>query len=233
MATTATPLPITGVVEQHDEGGLLTSRTEVQDGIPHGQLTAYAPTGKPSMQAHYQRGVLNGISRGFDDQGNLVQEATWLAGQQSGPTRLFAGGRLLSEQMFAKGVPHGETVFYSEAGVATCKLHFRAGQIEGEALFFNEGELVRRAQYRKNLLEGEAIDYDRDGSKVQSATYKANLLDGWLRRYWPNGQVMEETQYRLGKPQGRPRKFTAKGAAASDEAGQASVMQRLEKLVRG
>ena len=230
--TTIAP-PVSGVFEQHDEKGVLTSRTEVQDGVPHGQLTAFAPTGKPSMQANYQRGVLQGIARGYDDQGDLVQEATWLAGQQSGLTRLYAGGRLLSEQMFAKGLPHGETVFYSEAGVVTCKMNFRAGNIEGEALFFNEGELVRKAHYRKNLLDGEATDYDRDGCRVQSASYKTNLLDGWLRRYWPNGQVMEETQYRLGKPQGRPRKFNAKGASTSDEDGQASVMQRLEKLVRG
>ena len=135
--------------------------------------------------------------------------------------------------MFALGLLHGETVFYSEAGVPTSRMQFRQGQIEGKALFFNEGELVREAIYRKGLLEGEAIDYDREGTKVQSANYKANLLEGWLRRYWPNGQVMEELQYKQGKPVGKPRRVNSKGVKQAGEAAQASLMQRLEKLVRG
>jgi hypothetical protein len=49
-------------------------------------------------------------------------------------------------------------------------MHFRQGQIEAKRLFFNEGSLVRPRHLRKGLLEGEAIDYDREGTKVQSAT---------------------------------------------------------------
>ena len=136
--------------------------------------------------------------------------------------------------LFALGLLHGETTSYSEAGQATCRMMYQRGQIEGEALFMHEGEVVRKARYRKGLLDGETIDYDREGTKVQSADYKANLLDGWLRRYWPNGQVMEEMQYRQGKPAGKASRFTSKGAAQKDEAAaQLSLIQRLEKLVRG
>jgi antitoxin component YwqK of YwqJK toxin-antitoxin module len=221
------------VVEQRNEQGQLVSRTELGDGVPNGLMTTFGPDGKPTMQAGYRAGVLHGTSKLWDEQGQLVQEAAYQQGRQQGLTRVYAGGRLLSEQMFAQGLLHGETVFYSEAGEPTCKMHFRQGQVEGEALFFNEGGLVRRAIYRKGLLEGECIDYDREGTRVQSAHYKANLLDGWLRRYWPNGQVMEELQYKQGKPVGKPRRFNSKGAKQAGEAAQASLMQRLEKLVRG
>lgn len=240
MATTDTtpaPLPPTGeivVFEQRDEAGVLLSRTQLQDGVPQGEMTRFGPDGRPVAQASYQDGVLNGTSRLWDDKGQLVQEASYRAGQQHGLTRVYAAGRLLSEQLFAFGLPHGEMTSYSEAGVPTCKLMFQRGEIEGEALFMHEGQLVRRANYRKGLLEGQAIDYDRDGAKVQSADYKANLLDGWLRRYWPNGEVMEELQYKAGKPLGKPKRFNSKGAEQHDDAaGQASLMQRLEKLVRG
>lgn len=225
------PLPV--VLEQRDDAGVLQSRTELLDGVPHGQMTTFGPGGKPLMQASYRAGVLDGTARMWDEEGVLVQEAAHDNGSQHGLTRVYAGGRLLSEQMFAKGKLHGESVFYSEAGVPTCKMQFRQGQIEGEALFFHEGGLVRRAIYRKGLLEGEAIDYDREGTMVQSAHYKANLLEGWLRRYWPNGQVMEETQYKQGKPVAKPRRFNSKGAKQAGEEAQESLMQRLEKLVRG
>lgn len=185
------------------------------------------------MQATYAAGSLNGPMRLWDEKGNLVQEANYKSGKQQGLTRVYAGGKLLSEQMFVNGLANGETIFYSEAGVPSCRMQFLLGQIEGEALFMNEGALVRRAAYRKGLLEGEAIDYDREGSKIQVAVYKANLLDGWLRRYWPNGQVMEELRYVKGKPDGGPRRFNSKGAAQATEASQASLMERLEKLVRG
>lgn len=201
--------------------------------MPHGQMTSFGPGEKPSMQASYVAGVLNGPSRVWDDKGNLVQDASYRNGKQHGLTRVYSAGWLLLEQRFADGQLHGEVVSYSEAGVVTSRVPYRQGVIEGEAVFMHEGSVVRRAVYRKGLLEGEAIDYDQEGAKVQSATYKANLLEGWLRRFWPNGQVMEETQYRQGKPVGKPRRFDSKGAKQTDEASQASLLQRLEKLVRG
>jgi antitoxin component YwqK of YwqJK toxin-antitoxin module len=221
------------VVEQRDASGALTSRTEFKDGAPHGQMTGYGPNGKPAMQATYAAGILDGSCRLWDDKGDLVQEAAYRKGKQHGMTRVYARGALLSEQMFVNGLPQGDTTFYSEAGLATCKMKFHAGAPEGEALFMNDGQVVRSAHYRKGLLEGETVDYDRDGAKVQSAVYKANLLDGWLRRYWPNGQVMEEMLYRQGKPAGEPKRFSSKGAEQTLAASQASLMQRLEKLVRG
>jgi len=185
------------------------------------------------MQASYLNGALHGVSRAWDDTGVLLQEASYRDGRQHGATRVYSQARLLSEQMFVGGVPHGDTVLYSETGEPACKMQFVKGQIEGEAVFLQDGVVVRRAIYRKGLLAGEAIDYDREGAKVQSAHYKANLLDGWLRRYWPNGQVMDELQYRQGKPVGKARRFSSKGTQQADPADQASLMQRLEKLVRG
>jgi hypothetical protein len=44
---------------------------------------------------------------------------------------------------------------------------------------------------------------------------------------------MEETQYKQGKPVARPRRYNSKGAKQADDEAQDSLMQRLEKLVRG
>lgn len=221
------------VLEQRGEDGNLVSRTQFMNGVPEGEMTCFGADRRPTMQATYQRGVLNGCSRSWDDKGQLVQEANYRNGLQHGLTRVFAGGRLLSEQVFANGLLHGPTSSYSEAGFPVCKMQYVLGEIEGEALFFHEGLIVRRANYRHGLLDGETIDYDRDETKIQSAEYSANLLNGWVRRYWPNGQVMEEQQYRQGKPTSKPRRFNSKGAEQNDEAAQQSLMQRLEKLVRG
>ena len=234
MATTANDaLPVAAVLEQHGDDGALQSRTETLDGVPHGQMTRFGPGGKPAMQAAYQAGVLHGVLRAWDDEGRLVREALYSKGLQHGPARVYEGGTLLSEQMFVGGVLHGDTTTYAPSGDPTCRMRFQQGEIEGETLFFADGDVIRRVPYRKGLIEGEAIDYDREGAKVQTAHYKANLLDGWLRRYWPNGQVMEELKYRQGKPLGKPRRFSLKGSEIDDEAARMSLMQRLEKLVRG
>ncbi|MCW5651898.1 MAG: toxin-antitoxin system YwqK family antitoxin [Ramlibacter sp.] len=221
------------VLEQRNENGSLLSRTQLKGGLPDGDMTCFGAAQRPVMQATYRRGTLHGCSRLWDEQGQLVQEAYYQNGLQHGLTRVFMAGRLLSEQTFSKGVLHGPMISYADAGFPSCKMEYLHGDIDGEALFFHEGALVRRANYRRGLLEGITIDYDRDEAKIQSAEYKGNLLDGWLRRFWPNGQVMEELLYRQGKPAGKPRRFDRKGAEKDDVDAQLSLMQRLEKLVRG
>ena len=240
-STTATPVaeasaPAPGAVvqvEQYDEAGHLTARTDVRQGAPHGTMTAFAADDKVAAVAPYEAGALHGVLKIFDEAGRPVQEATYWHGVQQGLTRVFVQGHLLTEQHYWAGRLHGESTAYAESGDVTVKQFYKNGVLEGESLFLNEAALVRRAQYRKGLLEGESLDYDRDGALVQRAIYKNNLLEGPLTRYWPDGQTLEVVQYQAGKPVGRPRRFDNKGAEVREAGASATLMQRLEKLVKG
>lgn len=242
MATstsTPTPLPSSTAlgefveIEQRDDAGHLTTRTGLLNGVPQGAMISFAPDEKISAHAPYDVGALHGVLKIFDEAGKPVQEATYWHGVQQGLTRVFSAGHLLSEQYYLAGRLHGESTAYAESGDVSVKQFFRNGLAEGEALFMNEGGLVRRTQSRQGLLEGETTDYDRDGAVVQRSIYKNNLLDGPLTRYWPNGQVMEMVLYRAGKPIGKPSRFDSKGVEVQADALKTSLMQRLEKFVKG
>ena len=83
--------PAVQVVEQHDEQGMLTARTEMAAGVPHGRMTSFGPNGKPALESSYVRGKLHGSVRMFDENGALLEapQALWDALLQREWRRLF------------------------------------------------------------------------------------------------------------------------------------------------
>ena len=122
---------------------------------------------------------------------------------------------------------------YDAAGLVSTLLNYSDGDIDGPATFYFEGRLIRESIYKKGQLHGVSSDFDRDGKCVQTACYQNNLLDGPLVRYWPNGKIMEELIYKGGVPQGLPQRFDLKGKEVEPEQGTASILRRLETMVRG
>ena len=69
---TPTPLPIPGArdapfqVNQYDDAGRLSARTEVLQGLPHGTMTVFTVDDKVAAQAPYEAGALHGVLKIFD-----------------------------------------------------------------------------------------------------------------------------------------------------------------------
>ena len=225
----------------------LLSRTEMLDGQLHGRMQRFWPMGQQQLDAQYQAGRLHGLLQLYDEQGELVQSAQYRNGQQHG---LTLAARELAQRAGAPvpglggaqgafnggvvgGLLDGDTVSYDEAGAQSARLHYQAGRLEGRAQFFLHGRLVRAVSYRAGLLEGEATDYDQEGTVVQTISHQANLPHGPTRRYWPDGQLMEEQFHQHGLPVAPPTRFDAKGRLLEAKQGTASLLARLEKLVRG
>ena len=146
---------------------------------------------------------------------------------------VYARGKCVLQQTYAAGVASGTCKTFDAAGLVSTLLSYVDGEIDGPATFYFEGRLIRESTYQKGLLHGVSIDYDRDGKCVQKATYKDNQLEGPLLRYWPNGKIMEELHYKAGVPLGLPQRFDAKGKEVEPEQGTASILRRLETMVRG
>jgi antitoxin component YwqK of YwqJK toxin-antitoxin module len=231
MTTTITTETV--VLEEHDETHRLQSRTELLNGQLHGRMQRFWPTGYRQMEATYRTGTLDGLLTLYDEAGRLVQTAQYQAGRQHGLTRVFSQGRCVAEQSYHQGLPHGDHLVNDEAGTPAARLQFCKGQLDGLALFYLHGHLVRKATYSQGLLEGESTDYDGEGAIVQVVSHQANVLHGASRRYWPDSTLMEEVIYHQGKPLAPPVRFDQKGRAIRPQEMTASVLERLEKLLRG
>jgi antitoxin component YwqK of YwqJK toxin-antitoxin module len=65
------------------------------------------------------------------------------------------------------------------------------------------------------------------------ANYVNNVLHGPLTRFWPDGKVMEAYHYKDGAPMEAPKRYDPKGKEVDSETSQASILNRLEAMVRG
>lgn len=218
--------------EEFADDGRLLARNELVDGLPHGKLERFGPSGLPQLNAHYEQGLLDGPFKVFDDDGNLVQEADYSAGKQHGLTRIFSNGRCIAEQHYVHGQLQGESVFYDEGGNLVARQNFRLGKLEGLSQFYSHGVLVRKAGYRAGLLDGECADYDLQGHLVQVANYKANVPHGLTRRFGPDGKLREEILYRDGKPASLPA-VAAPLVAPTAPQPDSGLLARLEQFLKG
>lgn len=220
-------------LDECDEQGRLIGRSWLRQGLLHGRMERLWTNGKLQLVANYDTGLLDGLLCQFDEDGNPIQVAAYVQGKQHGQTRVFVKGRCVSEQLFSDGEANGPTVTYDDAGQPSAKMNFLNGQINGPVTFFHETRVIRQAYYQSSLLEGEVSDFDRDGGLVQVATYHANMLQGPLRRYWPGGALMEEVIYEQGLPIGPPLRLDIKGRQLDYTHAQPSLLERLEKLMKG
>jgi antitoxin component YwqK of YwqJK toxin-antitoxin module len=162
-----------------------------------------------------------------------IQKSHYKAGHADGVMEVYARGKCVLQQNYSEGVAAGACKTYDAAGLVSTLLNYSGGDIDGPATFYFEGRLIRESLYKKGQLHGVSSDFDRDGKCVQTACYQNNLLDGPLVRYWPNGKIMEELIYKGGVPQGLPQRFDLKGKEVEPEQGTASILRRLETMVRG
>lgn len=215
-------------LEEFAEDGRLLARSERLEGLPHGRVERFGPTGLPQLAAHYNQGVLDGPLKVFDEDGTLIQEACYKAGKAHGLSRLFSNGRCIAEQQYVQGRLEGESIFYDEGGNITARQNFRLGRLEGLSQFFAQGQLLRKAHYRAGLLDGESTDHDPQGRLVQLAHYKANVLHGLTRRFGADGKPREELVYRDGQLLTQPP--LPSPAIPPAEHG---LLARLEQLLKG
>ena len=67
--------PYTGVLENYNEKGVLDARAEFKNGVMDGY-------GKVFIEENYKNGERDGVAKAYDENGKVVQQATFKNGQQ-------------------------------------------------------------------------------------------------------------------------------------------------------
>lgn len=222
-------LDATVITEECDADGRRVSRTGWRDGLPQGETCRYAADGTLQLQARMDRGQLCGHLRIYDERGELIRDASYLAGQQHGDTLSYRDGRLASLERYENGLLHGESLIYAESGGVAARRCYVAGRLHGLSVALHEGVAIRTTPYVEGRLEGEVREYLPDGQLVWSGPYRSNLLHGKACRYHADGGVSAERLYIEGKPQEPWRVVTA----PAGQAARSPATGRLEKWIRG
>ena len=162
----------------------------------------------------YIQGVKQGVSRTFNDQGDVVAGAifeqdelvaegiTLKDGTREGPWREFwANGQLRSEGQYQSGLREGVWTFYRITGEQEQQGKYRQGVFHGSwTWWYIGGQLHRKEDYTRGKLDGDFLELDTVGDVLVKGTFVGGDPEGlWIRNIHNH---LEEGNYLSGQKDG-------------------------------
>lgn len=167
------------VVEQVDE----------VNGMWEGAYRVYYPSGILFGESHYISGILNGPSKFYDEDRNLLAETVFVNGQRQGDCWFYySSGSVYSRQRYQKGLLHGPQEY-----------------------FYADGKLKTLMNYRDGVLEGEVKIFHENGAREREMHFLQGKLNGFEYGWNAADKLIHESQYKMGRPIGTSRVWDKDG----------------------
>jgi len=98
--------PISGVITEHSDSGVLLSKISYRAGIKDGMAKAYFESGALLMERHFTDGAIVGVVRIYYESGGLLKEQHFADGKMNGlQIRYAKSGKIQQETMYKDGKP--------------------------------------------------------------------------------------------------------------------------------
>ncbi len=150
------------------------------DELTHlGSLT-HEPVFQNSLyqELKFANDLLNGESKIYKQNGELIKEINYKNGRKEGLTTQF-----------------GITSYGNKP--TTTKTEYKDDKKDGSERYYEEGELKRETQYKKGIKDGKEMQKEWDGETL--SYYKNGKKDGFETKYNKNGEVYDGKEYRDGE----------------------------------
>lgn len=119
-----------------------------KDGKLDGNQTLFFPTSLIEAERSYKKGVLEGISKNYNQSGNVIEEIH-----------------------YGSGVPNGEMIYYYANGAVRERITMVKGIKDGPFEEFNEiGELIASGDYRKGKRIKRSSSSDTQEVQIPSSS---------------------------------------------------------------
>ena len=213
----------TAKITSYHDNGLPFQYLEVTDGRAHGFYREWFPNGKLKIESLLIEGladihdlaqrswVFEGISRVWNDQGNLAAEIHYQKGLLHTASLYYhPNGAIQKIIPYESGLIEGDLVVYDENGTLLEKVSYVSGQKQGEALcYWSKEHPLYIERYEADLLL-EASYFDPAGTRVshidQGKGAQALFKDGCLYSL---------VEYLNGVPEGLVTIFNSNGTTRS------------------
>ena len=120
----------TGVMVDHYPGGILSSRSEISNGLLNGISETWYTNGQMQAREYYKVGVSDGLREKWHENGSRMSEATIVEGKVTGTFRSWHDNGKLSEQIEMKlGRPDGVALAYYPSGLLKAQTTMNNGQM--------------------------------------------------------------------------------------------------------
>jgi antitoxin component YwqK of YwqJK toxin-antitoxin module len=199
-----------------DEAGTRSEATFL-NGELNGESRIYNPQGDLIQKSVFAKGVLNGPLFTYDGKGQITQKANYVNGKLNGKMTIYENERIRSEFNYRDGLLQGKARHYSENKQLIGVENYSEGAYEGVNRWYdNQGNLLVKAPYKAGLLQGMRVEYYITGDTRERAPYKNNLLEGEVRRYYKDGALMQKVLYREGRQVGALIEYDEAGNVRKD-----------------
>ena len=155
----------------------------------------------------------DGLQSFRDAEGHLTAQGELIDGKPNGVWKYFTEGKQFAQKTFNLGVIEGESIDFSEEGVALNRTVTQDGQVVLTQRRNADGQL-----YSEDRNEGGVrtiSNWYANGQLRSLAIYTNEQRDQIYRSYHENGKVMREYQYRSGQPVGSWTQFDESGKLIS------------------
>lgn len=151
--------------------------------------------------------VFDGISRAWNERGNLLAEINYEKGKLQGNANYFhTNGQVSKIIPYEKDLIHGELIYYNEQGKVVGKTPYRNGKREGIATY--KGDKMQPSyseEYRNDLLI-QATYHDYSGKITE------RIINGFGKQtVYINGALHSIREYKEGIPEGEVKLFDPQG----------------------
>jgi antitoxin component YwqK of YwqJK toxin-antitoxin module len=178
------------------------------EGRLQGEAKTFYPNGKLQGLLCHEHGVLHGIKKMYDENGNALEEANYISGKLEGRffQKLEDGKEIVyTYRKNLKNGPH--EIFFppNEKGekIKSLEAHYESDQINGLVVEYNqEGLKTAESTYLNGLREGPATLYGANGKINTMIQFSKNEKNGLAIQYYPSGSVFRETFFIGDKREG-------------------------------
>ncbi|MDD1793029.1 hypothetical protein LRP50_07800 [Enterovibrio sp. ZSDZ42] len=166
-----------------------------------------------------EKGQYEGLTRLYNENGVLIEEADFLAGKRHGINRSFyLDGSVEEEYTNRNGIKEGENIHYFEDGTVSHRFHFVNGKSDGLQLYYYpNGAMSYSVNYKMDKVHGEYASYYKNGQVSHRVNYVDDKTEGLGYSYNENGFLYLETPYQRGKKHGVVRGWHIEGKLRFEE----------------
>lgn len=126
---------------------------------------------------YYESDLLQGPSRYYHVNGQLLSESWFLNGAKIGKSSTFySDGETYSITRYIDNKLHGQQEFYYKNKKLKSLLSYKEGLLDGEIrLFYENGQIKREINFSKNAKDGKEYLWNYEGVKIGEATFQKNV----------------------------------------------------------
>ncbi|MDD1782567.1 hypothetical protein LRP49_15450 [Enterovibrio sp. ZSDZ35] len=193
---------------------------DISTGKSVGEYKIYHDNGNLlSTGSRNEKGQYEGLTRFYDENGVLTEEAEFVASKRHGITRTFyPSGQVEEEYTNKNGIVVGENLYYFEDGTVSHRFNYVDGKTDGRQLYYSRNGTVSYSVHHKmDRVHGEYTSYYENGQVSHRVNYVNDKREGIGYSYSENGFLYLETAFRNDKKHGVVRGWYAEDKLRYEE----------------